>query len=1206
MKALTVSASILLLVGFLFTEYVEAQDLSNQSYRKLEPISRAEFDKLRTIPEIEVPADMGRYRSMPAVVDNSLKLFMRPLISQVGLECGQASSIGNGFTYEIDWKRNLPANVPQNQYPTHFAYDFINNGSDAGVSFFETWEILKKCGTPNVADYGGMATGGPSHWISGYDNYYHGMQNRITEVRTIHAGTPEGIALLKGWIYDHLDGSSAGGVANFYSQYTTPPSTFPPGTPEAGKHVITSWGSSPNHAMTIVGYNDSIRWDYNGDGLYTNNIDINNDGLVDVKDWEIGGFKMANTYGSISGWGDEGYSYMMYKTLGDDTGSGGIWEHATSVVKVKETYTPKLTMKVTLKHTSRNKLRVTAGFSADTTATEPDYVLGFPIFDFQGGDLFMQGGTTTADKTIEFGLDLNPLLTYVNSGQRVKYFLQVQENDPENSAPGTIIAFSIISYEGGIHEIVCEEANSPIINNDITRLSVISSCNFSKPEITNTSLPPAMLYQPYSCQLSASGGTSPYRWSIKKDYTRTDSIVPFPATSTNLVQLSDNYDGNIQVPLGFNFPFYGKSYDSITIYADGYLMFKNERYPWPYIITEKTMFTNTRSISPYACHPMIIEPGSGGGVWFNSEDSSATIRWKSMISGSPMTNLNYAVRIYASGKIEFYYGQMINNDYVNRLAGISDGDGFNFFYTADPGSFTPSPNTMVSLVPESFPSELSFDANGLLSGQPEHVYNNSPITFAATDNNNIRSFVTLPFSTQGLAISCTSEAGTDNIIEFGETAYLNVTIQNLTPSPIASAQLSLSGNNPYITVTDSLESAGTIQPGQLVTFSHAFAFDVSPDVPNASPLHFTITLDGNKQLWSRSFDMAAYAPVLEISHLYVIDNQNGRLDPGETVGIKALLRNRGGALARGINTAISTWDPYLTINTTTSSIDSLQAGKSDTLYFNVTASQTTPVPHPAICTVHVLADNNFADTCYIILMIGSIVEDFETNNFTKFNWAFGGNEPWIIDMINKWEGSYSATSGNIDDNQSSSMSLVWEAAQDDSISFYRKVSSELNYDYLRFSIDNTELDKWCGEQDWTMVSYAIPKGGHIIKWDYTKDFSVSSGGDAAWVDYITLPAFAVPVGESKVSVETTSLKLFPNPSNDIAFVDYTSTKTAHVKIILFDGAGKPVSTINDKVLIPGKHQFSMNLRGLNSGIYYCVLSTTDGHVIKPLIVTGMR
>ncbi len=42
--------------------------------------------------------------------------------------------------------------------------------------------------------------------------------------------------------------------------------------------------------MTVVGYNDSIKYDFNEDGQYTNNIDLNDDGIIDLRDWEVGAF----------------------------------------------------------------------------------------------------------------------------------------------------------------------------------------------------------------------------------------------------------------------------------------------------------------------------------------------------------------------------------------------------------------------------------------------------------------------------------------------------------------------------------------------------------------------------------------------------------------------------------------------------------------------------------------------------------------------------------------------------------------------------------------------------------------------------------------------------------------------------------------------------------------------------------------------------
>ncbi len=77
-------------------------------------------------------------------------------------------------------------------------------------------------GSPSVADYGGMSDGGPSRWISGYDSYYRGMHNRINQIYSIKTNTVEGLNTLKQWVYDHANGSSAGGLASFMPSLAIP------------------------------------------------------------------------------------------------------------------------------------------------------------------------------------------------------------------------------------------------------------------------------------------------------------------------------------------------------------------------------------------------------------------------------------------------------------------------------------------------------------------------------------------------------------------------------------------------------------------------------------------------------------------------------------------------------------------------------------------------------------------------------------------------------------------------------------------------------------------------------------------------------------------------------------------------------------------------------------------------------------------------
>jgi hypothetical protein len=68
-----------------------------------------------------------------------------------------------------------------------------------------------------------------------------------------------------------------------------------------------------------------------------------------------------------------------------------------------------------------------------------------------------------------------------------------------------------------------------------------------------------------------------------------------------------------------------------------------------------------------------------------------------------------------------------------------------------------------------------------------------------------------------------------------------------------------------------------------------------------------------------------------------------------------------------------------------------------------------------------------------------------------------------------------------------------------------KVDCELEYDFLSFKIDGEKVDYWDGQQDWQVVSYPITAGAHELRWVYSKDFSISQGADAAWIDQLSIP-----------------------------------------------------------------------------------------------------
>ena len=107
-------------------------------------------------------------------------------------------------------------------------------------------------------------------------------------------------------------------------------------------------------------------------------------------------------------------------------------------------------------------------------------------------------------------------------------------------------------------------------------------------------------------------------------------------------------------------------------------------------------------------------------------------------------------------------------------------------------------------------------------------------------------------------------------------------------------------------------------------------------------------------------------------------------------------------------------------------------------------------------------------------------------------------------MLYPYEGMYHARSGDIDDGQTSELSLSMEIMTADTIYFWRKVSSQ-NGDMLKFYIDNDMVGDWSGIESYAEHKFPVGTGFHTFKWVYQKNPSGSSGSDAAWIDFIIMP-----------------------------------------------------------------------------------------------------
>lgn len=370
------------------------------------------------------------------------------------------------------------------------------------------------------------------------------------------------------------------------------------------------------------------------------------------------------------------------------------------------------------------------------------------------------------------------------------------------------------------------------------------------------------------------------------------------------------------------------------------------------------------------------------------------------------------------------------------------------------------------------------------------------------------------------------EAGNNNgLFDYDESLMFGVTLANIGDEPAEDVNVTLTSESPYVTIDDGTENFGDFDPDDVIEVADAFGVTVAPEIPHGQGVNFVLTsVDANDSTFTSGFSVEAHAPDMKIDGMTVTETDgdgNGFLDPGEEGQVVVTLSNPGAYNEEQVIASLSSASDDISILNSVSNIGTLEAGEEASATFNIAVSEAAQegsaviLPFEANSELHSVAKD-------FTVKIGVIIEDWETGDFTSFGWENDEDHPWVIVTAEEevYEGDYAVRSGEIDDDQSSELTINYGVLNNDSISFYVKTSTEASYDYLRFYIDGEMIDQWAGETEWQYVSYPIMAGEHTITWSYEKDGIVSSGEDVAWIDYIEFPAALRTTAFAGVDVET--------------------------------------------------------------------------------------
>jgi subtilisin family serine protease len=229
----------------------------------------------------------------------------------------------------------------------------------------------------------------------------------------------------------------------------------------------------------------------------------------------------------------------------------------------------------------------------------------------------------------------------------------------------------------------------------------------------------------------------------------------------------------------------------------------------------------------------------------------------------------------------------------------------------------------------------------------------------------------------------------------------------------------------------------------------------------------------------------------------------------------------------------------------------------------------------------------------LALFLGDLTMDgFETGNLNALPWSSSGNADWFVQTSTVHAGTYAAQSGNIGDQQSSSLQVTVDCGAGGEVSFWYKVSSEANYDYLQFYVDGSQRVEWAGEVGWAEYTTTVTGGNHTFRWTFDKDWSVSDGSDCGWIDEVTFPGGATPTPrivpapmmlETTVAAGQSAVLPLVVMNQGAADLDVTATANGFVSLDSYATTIDPSSyqvflaTLDSDGLLPGYHTTTIAL-----------------------------
>lgn len=569
--------------------------------------------------------------------------------------------------------------------------------------------------------------------------------------------------------------------------------------------------------------------------------------------------------------------------------------------------------------------------------------------------------------------------------------------------------------------------------------------------------------------------------------------------------------------------------------------------------------------------------------------NEAYSQWISTSAGFNMVG-NMAVESSSSSRKLYYweiyhvFGDPSIKPYLSEPSAITANIPSGTVVGAASLDFTAVPYAYVALTQNNVLISAAFaDANGLVSLTLPADLIPGQYEIAISAQNHIQFFQTINFASPNTFyavsnISLNNSAALSN----DQISNWDLHVENVSAITGNNVRAKIQVLTPNIYFVVDSVYIGTMNGNQNFDLNNAFTSRTITSLSNLEQISVKVTIFSDNGTFERTFNYNAVAPELHYDHatLNVGTANEGMINSGESGTITFYVKNDGQSnISNLIGTLVSNHND-VTVNNSSVNLGSINAGNTVAVTFNISIAANVTVGNSYPLTFSI---NNNEYNLNVIhqIVVGKFMETFESNNFTEFAWS-NGNNPWEITTSEVYAGNYSARSkSNLNNSSSSELSIPMNLAQAGTISYFRKVSSESDWDKFAFYIDGSKKEELSGEVEWGQASFNVSAGNHTFKFVYTKDGSISNGSDCAWIDNIIFPNQGQNMTPTSPILTIDHYDIEGTFANNIVL----NGDEPVIKVI-FKNQGNTVATNIQATLTTADNDISINSNGTSSTIDY--------------------